>query len=145
MKAKGLAVNFVLTNKSKYAFRDVVIADTVPKGVGFRGAHPRPSLKKSMPDGSVRLEWRVDYMLPKEKKTFRYRIDKRKLFMPKAKIIRYERVGELEEIPAAVKKRAARPARPRPPKPKESIQRMVERVLGVRVTVTRVKKRKSGR
>lgn len=148
MKPKGAAVNFILTNKSKYAFKDVVIADIVPVGVGFRSVRPRPSIKSVMPNGSTLLEWRLDYMLPREKKTFYYTIDKKKLFMPKAKIVKYERVGEIEEIP--LKRRTALLSAGPPAAKTKSAElgalalKLIERVFSVHVEITKIKK-KGGR
>jgi len=93
---EGKTVTFNLSNKGRHAFKNIVVKETVPGGAGFRGVSPRPSRTEKRQDGSVHLEWRFDYMGPREKIPIRYTVRKKGLFMPEPKIVKYERCEERE-------------------------------------------------
>ncbi|MEM5814864.1 MAG: hypothetical protein QXD77_03540, partial [Candidatus Aenigmatarchaeota archaeon] len=93
---KGTKVSFKLTNRTKHAFKNVIITDTVPARIAAAGVTPKPTTSTKMPNGTIRLEWHIAHVLPKEKRDFRYTLNKRKYFLPKAKV-KYERDRELEE------------------------------------------------
>jgi hypothetical protein len=95
--ARGSKVNFKLTNRTKHVYKNVIIADTVPAKVAAAGVTPKPTTSTKMPNGSMKFEWHIAHMMPKEKRDFHYTLNKRKYLLPRAKVVKYERDRELEE------------------------------------------------
>jgi len=94
---RGSKVNFKLTNRTRHVYKNVIITDTVPAKVAAAGVTPKPTTSTKMPNGSMKFEWHIAHMMPKEKRDFHYTLNKRKYLLPRAKVVKYERDRELEE------------------------------------------------